>query len=120
MEHTANNLNRLFFCLHTEKYNHRKPKEQYYKADIFPGITNDFHKFGLLWEEDKIVYYVDDVEVARYKKGENGKDSSHEGWPFIHDYYLILNLAIGGTFGGKVDETMFPQQFIIKNVKVFQ
>jgi len=120
MEHTANNLDRLFFCLHTEKYNHRKPSEQYYTADLFPGITDDFHTFGLVWEEHQIIYYVDDVEVAKYTRGEHGKDSSHQGWPFDYDYYLILNLAIGGTFGGDVDYTMFPQQFTIKEIKIFK
>lgn len=120
MEHTANNLDRLFFCLHTEKYNHKKPKEQYYTADLFPGITEDFHTFGLLWEEQRIVYYLDDIEVAVYTRGEHGKDPSHKGWPFNYDYYLILNLAIGGTFGGTVDYTSFPQQFIIKDIKIFQ
>lgn len=120
MEHTANNLDRLFFCLHTEKYNHRKPSEQYYSAKIFPGVTDDFHVFGLVWDNEKIIYYLDDVEVARYHKGEKGKDSSYMGWPFDHDYYLILNLAIGGTFGGAVDYTMFPQQFIVKDIKVYQ
>ncbi len=120
MEHTANNLDRLFFCLHTEKYNHRRPKEQYYTADIFPGITKDFHTFGLDWKEDEIIYFVDHKEVARYQRGENGKDSGHAGWPFNHPYYLILNLAIGGTFGGDVDYDMFPQQFIIKDIKIWQ
>ena len=120
MEHTAKNLDHLFFCLHTELYNHRKPKEQYYTADHFPGITDDFHTFGLLWETDAMTYSVDDKVVAIYRRGENGKDPSHKGWPFDYDYYLILNLAIGGMFGGEVDYDDFPQQFIIKNVKVYQ
>jgi beta-glucanase (GH16 family) len=120
MEYAANKKDELFFCLHTEAYNHRKPKEQYYSSDIFPNIADDFHVFSLLWEEDKIVYYVDHVEVARYNRGEKRKDASHKGWPFIHEFYLILNLAIGGMFGGTVDPEMFPQQFIIKDITVYQ
>lgn len=120
MEHTAQEMDRLFFCLHTEKYNHRNAKEQYYTADLFPGITDDFHTFGLLWEPDQMTYLVDDEVVAVYRRGEDGKDPSHKGWPFDYDYYLILNLAIGGMFGGTVDYNCFPQQFIIKDVKVYQ
>lgn len=120
MEHTAQNLDRLFFCLHTEKYSHKNPKQQYYSAEDFPGITDGFHEYSLIWEEDKMTYLLDDTVVAVYKRGENGKDPSHKGWPFIHEFYLILNLAIGGMFGGKVDYTCFPQKFIIQSVKVYQ
>ena len=120
MEHTAQELDKLFFCLHTELYNHKRPKEQYYSADFFPGITDDFHTFGLLWDKTKMTYLVDDKIVAEYIRGENGKDTTHLGWPFDQEYYLILNLAIGGMFGGKVDYTCFPQQFIIKQVRVYQ
>jgi beta-glucanase (GH16 family) len=120
MEHTAKDMDKLFFCLHTEKYNHRNPKEQYYNAGLFPGITDDFHTFSLLWEQHKMTYFVDDKIVATYEKGEDGKDTSHAGWPFDYDYYLILNLAIGGMFGGEVDYTSFPQSFIIKSVRVYQ
>ena len=119
MEHTANSLDELFFCIHTEKYNH-KFKEQYYSKKLFKGITKEFHKFSLLWEEDKFVYYLDDVEVASYLKGQDGKDQTHAGWPFNEEFYLILNLAMGGIFGGEVDMQSFPQEFIIKDVKVYQ
>lgn len=120
MEHTAQNLDKLFFCLHTETYNHRNKKQQYYSTQDFPGITDDFHMFSLIWEEGKMTYLVDDIEVAVYTRGENGKDESVKGWPFIHNYFLILNLAIGGMFGGTVDYTTFPQQFIIQSVRVYQ
>jgi beta-glucanase (GH16 family) len=119
MEHSLKNPEELFFCLHTEAYNHRG-KEQYYTIKRFPNILEGFHKFSLLWTEDKITYYVDDQEVVTYQKGENGKDATHKGWPFDEDFYLIMNLAIGGTFGGKVDMSCFPQQFIIKSVKIYQ
>ncbi|QMS84423.1 glycoside hydrolase family 16 protein [Candidatus Xianfuyuplasma coldseepsis] len=120
VEYAANKKDRLFFCLHTEKYNHRKPDDQYYTDDIFPNIADDFHTFALKWEESQITYYVDGEVVAHYKRGEHGKDPGPSGWPFTHDYYLILNLAIGGTFGGAVDYTMFPQEMVVKAIRVYQ
>jgi beta-glucanase (GH16 family) len=118
MEHTANNLNELFLCLHTKKYNHKKPKDQYYKTLQVENLTEDFHTFGLIWEEDFIAYLFDGKEVVRYHRGEDGKDATWEGWPFDHPYYLLINLAIGGTFGGKVDYNCFPQDFIIKQITI--
>ncbi len=119
MEHCGNNLNELFLCIHTEAYNHTR-EEQYYKTVHIDDLTDRFHKFSLLWEENKITYILDDVEVVTYHKGEDNRDTSHKGWPFNHPYYLLINLAIGGSFGGPVDYQMFPQEFIVKDVKVYQ
>lgn len=42
-------------------------------------------------------------------------------WPFKQPFYLILNLAVGGDFGGQqVDDSMLPQEFVIDYIKVHQ
>lgn len=119
LEYSANNKDVLTYALHTEAHNH-KTKNEYVTHIKKENITDDFHKFSILWEENKIVYYLDDQEIVRYERGMNEKDSSHKGWPFTENFYLILNLAIGGWMGGPVDYTSFPQQFIIKDLKVYQ
>ncbi|MDC0559006.1 glycoside hydrolase family 16 protein [Candidatus Izimaplasma bacterium] len=119
MEHCGNDLNKLFLCIHTKKYNHRDG-DQYYRSLNVEDMTNKFFVYGLEWTENKVVYYLNNKEVGRYEKGENGKDTSWEGWPFDDEYYLILNLAMGGGFGGKVDMTSFPQEYIVKEIKVYQ
>lgn len=119
MEHCGNDLNELFLCIHTEAYNHTR-EEQYYKTIHVDDLTDRFHKYSLLWEKNRITYLLNDKVITSYVKGEDGKDSSNKGWPFNHPYYLIMNLAIGGSFGGAVDHTMFPQEFIIKDVKIYQ
>lgn len=119
MEHCGNDLNELFLCIHTEAYNHTR-KEQYYRTIHVNDLSDTFYKYSLLWEEDRITYFLNDKEAATYIKGSDGKDETSKGWPFDHPYYLIMNLAIGGSFGGAVDNTMFPQEFIIKDIKVYQ
>lgn len=42
------------------------------------------------------------------------------GWPFDHEYFLIMNMAIGGKFGGSVDDSIFSVDFIIKDIKIYQ
>lgn len=119
MEHTANDMDKFYACLHTEEYNHRngKPYDTRFQVD---GLSDDFQTFGLLWNEDAITYYLNDIEMVTYKKGEFGKDESPKGWPFNEDFYIIINLAIGGMFGGKVDFECFPQEFIIKELKIYK
>ena len=49
------------------------------------------------------------------------KNKSVEVWPFDQPYYMILNVAVGGNFGGtEVDESIFPQEFVIDYVRVYQ
>ena len=119
MEHVGRDPGKLLLCIHTELYNHRND-EQYFTLLDAPRITEGFHKFSLVWQVDKIIYLLDDLEVARYEKGENGFDTSYEGWPFDHPFYLLMNLAIGGSLGQEPDPSVFPQEFIIQSVKVTQ
>ena len=119
MEHVGNELDQLYLCVHTETYNHTRDSQYFQKVTI-DGITDDFHKYSLIWNEHSLTYLVDDKVYGRYEKGEDGKDTSEKGWPFDHPYYLIINLAIGGMLGGKIDDQCFPQKFIIKDIKIYQ
>lgn len=119
MEHVGNELDKIYTCIHTESYNHTK-LEQYYHDYKEPNISDDFHTFSLEWDENHIRYFLDGSLMHTYQKGEDNKDTSEKGWPFDQSFYLIINLAIGGTLGGKVDIKDFPQSFIIKDIKVYQ
>ena len=118
MEHVGRKIDHAFLCLHTEKYNHTQ-KEQFYTEVKIPNTTTAFHKYGIIWDEDSITYVIDDMEMVRYNKSDK-EQTDHTGWPFDHEYFLIMNLAIGGKFGGSVDNTIFPVDFIIKDIKIYQ
>jgi beta-glucanase (GH16 family) len=119
MEHVGKDPGKLLLCIHTEKYNHRN-ESQYYCELEKPEIIEGFHKYSLLWEEDKITYLLDDEIIHSYGKGENGFDSSQAGWPFDHPFFILINLAVGGMLGGEPDSSAFPQEFIVKSIKVIQ
>ncbi|XMB72212.1 glycoside hydrolase family 16 protein [Mycoplasmatota bacterium WC30] len=118
MEHVGRNENQVFLCLHTETYNHRN-SEQYYFETKVENATDEFHKYSIDWDEQGITYYIDDDLIVKYNKADKA-DSSHKGWPFDQEFFLIINLAIGGKFGGEVADSIFPADFIIKDIKVFQ
>lgn len=119
MEHVGREVDHVFFCLHTEDYNHTKGND-YYKKIHYKGLTDDFQKYTLEWSNTGIRYLLNDKEIVHYVKGADGKNSKTSGWPFDENFYLLINMAIGGKFGGAVDDSCLPQKFIVKDIKIYQ
>lgn len=75
-----------------------------------------FHVFGIEWGPDFINYYVDDVLYNQITP-----DDVTGEWVFDKPFYLLINLAVGGTFVGSPNsETVFPQTMIVDYVRVYQ
>ena len=81
-----------------------------------PGVENDFHLYAIEWDESKIDFYVDKILYYTYKPSVYDSDT----WPFNQNFFLILNVAVGGNFGGTVDDSIFPQTMEVKSVRVYQ
>lgn len=84
---------------------------------------DDFHVFGIEWEEQEIRWYLDGKlfhkETKWFSKDREGNNQYPA--PFNKDFYLILNFAVGGKWPGYPDETtLFPQEFRVDYVKVYQ
>jgi len=119
MENVGRNPEQIHFSLHSQMYNHIINTQKTYFQDI-KGILEGFHLFTMIWEETSISFYVDDIHYITFHKGDNHTDTSMKGWPFVPPYFLILNFAIGGNWGGKIDDSIFPQEFLIDYVRVFE
>ena len=79
-------------------------------------FDTDFHIFGIEWGENFINFYVDKVLYNQITP----KDVKGE-WVFNQPFYIILNLAVGGSFPGKPnEETIFPQTMTVDYVKVYK
>lgn len=77
----------------------------------------DFHVFAIEWDKEKIDFYVDDVLYNRVK----AIDVTDGEWVFDHPFFIILNVAVGGTFGGNpTSETVFPQTMYIDYVRAYK
>lgn len=84
-----------------------------YSNDRF---DNGFHIFRIDWSADEIKYYVDDNLYQTIKK----EDLPGE-WVFDHDFFIILNLAVGGSYVGPPNaSTIFPQTMLVDYVKVYK
>lgn len=119
MEHVGRNHEEIHFSLHTEKYNHIHRTQQTKFLKIH-NVTNEFREYAIDWTEDYIEFFIDGETYYKVHKGENGNDTSEAGWPFDQPFYLIINLAIGGYWGGEVDESIFPQNLEIEYVRVYE
>lgn len=84
----------------------------------FPGgVARDYHTFAIEWQPDLIEWYVDDILYHTATPA----DVAPNEWVFNDPVFLLLNLAIGGNFGGAVSEDLsFPQEMAIDYVRVFQ
>ncbi len=80
----------------------------------------EFHNYGISWTKDVIQFYIDTPENITNTYSPEVKTA--DNWPFDQPFYLIMNFAVGGNWGGKngVDETIFPQEMIVDYVRVYQ
>jgi beta-glucanase (GH16 family) len=103
--------------IHTKKYNHmlRTGKGDQIKI---PDASEAFHVYTLEWDADHLDFFVDEQKYFTYRNEGTGSDV----WPYDREQYLILNLAIGGAWGGAkgIDESSFPQRYYIDYVRVYQ
>lgn len=76
-----------------------------------------WHIYGMEWTKEYISFFVDGKLVYNYSP----KEKNEKNWPFYLPAYFILNIAIGGDWGGPVvDNSIFPVTMKIDWIKVFQ
>ena len=117
MEYVGFDPNTVYANVHMAKYNHVKGtgKGSKIKADK-PYAS--FHTYAIEWTPERMDFFFDENKYFTFENEHGGVDV----WPFDQPHYLILNLAIGGSWGGQkgIDESIFPQQFLIDYVRVYQ
>ena len=79
------------------------------------SFITEFHTFAIEWEPNEIRYYCDGNYYATYKN----TTIAPKEWVFNHDFFLILNCAIGGTGGGNVIDFVSPQFMEVDYVRVY-
>lgn len=84
-----------------------------------PNIATEFHRYGIKWLEDQIMFYVDGVHQFTYTP-EDLNDSNY--WPFDSDFHFILNIAVGGSWGGQqgIQEGTWETTMEVDYVRVYQ
>jgi len=119
MEHVGKDPNVVHTSLHTELYNHIKGTQITF-FDTLNNVFDEYHTYGIEWDEKSIRFIYDDKLYFESQKGQNGRVTAKEGWPFDKPYFLILNVAVGGNWGGAIDDSIFPNEMVVDYVRVFK
>lgn len=103
--------------VHTEAYNHIKGTNKGNRI-VTDKPWGNFHTYAAEWYKDRIDFYLDTTKYFTFTNEDTGNDV----WPFDKPQYIILNLAVGGSWGGQygIDTTIFPQKYIIDYVRVYK
>ena len=117
MEYVGMNPDQLFFTVHTQAYNHTKGTQRGHNI-VHSHPWEEFHRYGIVWTPERIDWFFDGRLVFSFANDGKGPET----WPFDSPQYLIMNLAIGGGWGGQkgIDDTIFPAELIIDYVRVWQ
>ena len=117
MEEVGGHPNYVSSSLHANAHVHSNGTQVTHEM-LLPGAEDDFHIYSMLWTHDNITTYVDGKEQLSYDNSGLGRDD----WPYDDPFYIILNLAWGGTWGGTygIDESALPCTMEIDYVRVFQ
>lgn len=117
MEHVGFDPGRIHANIHTTAYNHVKRTNKG-NSILVAKPDEEFHLYSIAWTATEIQTFVDGQRYFTFAK-EAGGDPV---WPFDKPQYLILNLAIGGNWGGQkgIDDTAFPAQYVIDYVRVYR
>lgn len=115
MEHVAFQPNTVFGTVHMPASRGNGLHSRGGKVNS-PTCTTDFHVYGLDWTPQALTFSLDGKPYFTYP------NQGPETWIFNKPMYLILNLAIGGEWGGQkgVDPAAYPQKYEIKYVRVWQ
>lgn len=115
MEYVGREPNRIFGTIHGPGYSGGQSWGDDY---IFTNkVADDFHTYRVDWYKDHIVWAVDGIEYHEAIPA----DVSPNDWVFNHPFFLLLNVAVGGNFGGQVSpDTKFPAETKVDYVRAYQ
>jgi beta-glucanase (GH16 family) len=109
MEHRGKELNKIFGTLHYPGHSGGNANG---KTMVISTATTAFHNYAVDWSESEIKFYVDNNLYHIV--------ANSDSIPFNQHFFILLNIAIGGNFGGEVDPLFSSDAMEIDYIRVFQ
>lgn len=118
MEHVGHDEGVVHASVHTAAYNHTKNTQKTAQTRL-SDLCQAFHRYQLIWTPEALSIGIDDRNYFRFV---NDGEDEKETWPFNAPQFLLLNTAVGGTWGGMkgVDDSVFPVRMEVDYVRVWQ
>jgi beta-glucanase (GH16 family) len=80
-------------------------------------LSDNFHNYAISWNEESIEWFFDGNSYNKITK--SSVEATGKPWPFSQEFYLIMNLAIGGWFAGDVDPNLERAELEVESIKYF-
>ena len=113
MEHAGNRQGTVQSAMHTpSSYGNTFNKG----SQVLFNVSTEFHIYKVEWTSEEMVFSVDNIEHYRY----NPSNKNSSTWPYDANQYLILNVAMGGSFGGAIDSNFIESTMEIDYIRVSQ
>jgi len=118
MEHVGFDQGIVHASIHTRQYNHVQGTQRTARTDV-SDVSAGFHTYATEWTADRIETSVDGRAYFSFAREPQG---GRAVWPFDAPQHLLLNVAVGGNWGGQkgVDDASLPYRFLIDYVRVYQ
>ena len=117
MEHVGYDQDVIHITTHSEKY-YFKINTQKSATKKIENASTQYHVYRLDWTPEKITGYIDNELI--FTNVNEGTD--YKAWPFDQRFHLLLNIAVGGDWGGAkgIDETAFPASMLVDYVRFYK
>jgi beta-glucanase (GH16 family) len=117
MENVGRLPNQVFGTLHGPGYSGGQSYGR--NIDLGKPVADDFHTFAIEWQPNKVVWLLDGSPY--FTATPNDAFLQGKQWVYNHPFFMLLNVAVGGNFGGPVGaDTTFPQQMLVDYVRLYQ
>jgi beta-glucanase (GH16 family) len=117
MEHVGYDPGKVHASVHCKTYNHVIGTQKT-AFTMVPDFSDKFHVYMAEWDADSVKVGIDGRYYFRFGNDKTGYDA----WPFDNRLHLLLNIAVGGNWGGQkgVDTTIWPRRMEVDYVRVYQ
>ncbi len=121
MEYVSFDPGKVHFTIHSNANNHADGTQVSSGPVNLETIEEEFHNYGILWTEEYLRFYIDDIDNIKLNFARPA-NPTNDNWPFSKPFYFLMNIAVGGNWGGLngVDDTIFPAVMEIDYVRVYQ
>ncbi len=121
MEYVSFDPNQTHFSIHSVANNHKDGTQVTSGPVFLETIEEEFHNYGILWTDKYLKFYIDDIDNIKLLFPRPAI-SNADNWPFSGSFYFLMNIAVGGDWGGLegVDNSIFPAIMEVDYVRVYQ
>ena len=116
MEYRGSRKDKVFSTVHTKnRYGSGISSGEKY----FPNLETTFNTYALEWTESTMIFYVNGQQIHQYNNP-NRVTNPQNDWPFDQEFFIIMNVAMGGTLGGSIDVNFTESSMYVDYVRVYQ